>query len=500
MMDISRKTSIRSFRMLDAIILILTISLVAAMQGCTVGKDYQQPKMDMPEQWSQDSAGMFSAGADPNLAGWWTIFGDPQLDALIQQALVENRSIQAAVYRLEASRAMWDYAAGQYYPSVDATGSYSRIKVGKDGTIQSHDEIDPINLHSAGFDFMWEIDLFGRIKRSVESAEASYQASVEDCRDVMVTLLAEVCRNYIDLRTIQARIVYANENVDIQQRTLELTRSRFQYELTGELDVRQAESNLASTKSELHVLKISEAAAIHRLGVLLGQMPMSLKDSLGTFKAMPTIGRQAVLGVPADVLRNRPDIRRAERQLAAQTARIGVATADLYPSLQLVGTFEIQSRKLSGLGNIHNQAYSVGPGVRWNLFDGNRIRNAIKVEEAAAGELLANWENTVLLAAEDVENAIVSYGQQQQRQVLLAESVQASVRSVELVENLYQTGLTDFQNVLVTQRSLFVQQDQLAASQGEVLQSLVRLYKGFGGGWQISETQETVAQAQPATN
>lgn len=498
MVDLSRKTGIRSFRMLDVIIPVLTVGLVAAMQGCTVGKDYQQPKLDVPEQWSQDSAGMFAVGADPNMAGWWTIFGDSQLNELIQQALVENRSVQAAVYRLQASRAMWDYAAGQYYPTVDATGSYGRIKIGKDGMTQSRDEIDPINLHSGGFDFLWEIDLFGRIKRSVESAEASYQASVEDYRDVMVTLLAEVCRNYIELRTIQARIVYTRENIDIQQRTLELTKSRFQFELAPELDVRQAESNLASTKSELHVLKISEAAAMHRLGVLLGRMPASLKDSLETFKAMPTISRQAVVGVPADVLRNRPDIRRAERQLAAQTARIGVATADLYPSLQLVGTFEIQSRQLSGLGNIHNQAYSVGPGLRWNLFDGNRIRNVIKMEEASAGELLATWENTVLLAAEDVENAIVSYSQQQQRQALLAESVQASVRSVELVDNLYQTGLTDFQNVLVTQRSLFVQQDQLAASQGEVLQSLVRLYKGFGGGWQIAETPDSVAQAQPA--
>jgi len=499
-MDMNRTRENRSIWMRDALIVILALGAAAAMQGCTVGQEYQQPKWDVPEQWSQDSAGVVAVQTDPNLAEWWTIFGDAQLNELIQQALAENRSIQAAVYRLQASRAMWDYAAGQYSPTVDATGAYSRVKVGKDGTMLSHDPIDPINLHSAGFDFQWEIDLFGRIKRSVESAKASYQASVEDYRDVMVTLLAEVCRNYIELRTIQARIVYVTENITIQQRTLELTQSRFQYELAPELDVRQAESNLASTRSELHVLKIAEAAAIHRLGVLLGRMPTSLKDRLGTFSGMPTICRQAVIGVPADVLRNRPDIRRAERQLAAQTARIGVATADLYPSLQLVGTFEIQSRQLSGLGNIHNQAYSVGPGLRWNLFDGNRIRNVIKMEEAAAKELLANWENAVLLAAEDVENALVSYYQQQQRQALLAESVQASVRSVELVEKLYQTGLTDFQNVLVTQRSLFVQQDQLAASQGEVLQALVRLYKGFGGGWQISHTPDTVGQAQPATH
>jgi outer membrane protein, multidrug efflux system len=214
-------------------------------------------------------------------------------------------------------------------------------------------------------------------------------------------------------------------------------------------------------------------------------MPGTLKEQLGGSKPLPEIREKIIVGLPADMLRQRPDIRRAERQLAAQTAQIGVATADLYPSLQLTGTFEIDSRRLSGLGNIHNKAYSFGPGVQWQLFDANRIKNTIKIEEAGSQVLFAQWENTVLLAAEDIENAILSYSQQGERTVSLDNSVKASLRSLELVEDQYKSGLTNFQNVLDTQRTLFGQQDKLAASQGEVLKSLVRIYKGFGGGWQI---------------
>jgi outer membrane protein TolC len=202
---------------------------------------------------------------------------------------------------------------------------------------------------------------------------------------------------------------------------------------------------------------------------------------------MLAIQETVTIGLPAELLRQRPDIRRAERQLAAQTAMIGVATADLYPSLQLSGTFEIQSRQLSGLGNIHNKAYSFGPGVRWNLFDGNRIRNTIKIEEAGAQALLADWENTVLSAAEEVQNAKAAYIQQQQRKVSLDNSVKSSQRSVQLVENLYTNGLVDFQNVLDTQRTLFLQQEKLAQNEGAALQALVLFYKSCGGGWQAGQ-------------
>lgn len=466
------------------LIAVFIVGLVC-LSGCVVGPDYIPISKEMPSVWNQPlSAGMES---DPNMpVRWWEIFSDADLNRLIETAAAKNRDVKAAFSRLEASRALRDYTTGQYYPSVDATGSYTRYQAGKDGVSQLPDEPDPINLHSGGFDFLWEMDLFGKIRRSVESSEASYQASIEDYRDVMVTLIAEVCRNYIDLRTTQMRIAYARDNIKIQQDTLDLTKSRYESEIAGELDVRQAELNLANTQAEIPSLRIAEASSLNRLAVLLGQMPGTLKEQLGKGKSLSEIKEKIVVGLPADMLRQRPDIRRAERQLAAQTARIGVATAELYPSLQLAGTFEIQSRQLTGLGNIHNKAYSFGPGIQWRLFDANRIKNTIKIEKAGTQELFAQWENTVLLAAEDVENAMLSYRQQGERTVSLDNSVKASLRSLELVESQYKSGLTDFQNVLDTQRTLFGQQDKLAASRGETMKSLVRVYKGFGGGWQMA--------------
>jgi outer membrane protein, multidrug efflux system len=458
---------------------------LSCLSGCVVGPDYTSPSKEMSSAWNSSlSEGM---KIDPNIpARWWDVFGDENLNQLIETAVTHNQDVKAAFSRLEASRALRDYTTGQYSPTVDAKGSYTRYQSGKDGAVQLPDEPDPVNLHSAGFDFLWEIDLFGKIKRSVESSEALYQASIEDYRDVMVTLVAEVCRNYIDLRTTQMRFTYAMDNIKIQSDTLDLTKSRYESEIAGELDVRQAESILATTQAEISLLRIAEAEAIHRLAVLLGETPLQLQQQLRTAKPLPIPNEKVAVGFPADMLRQRPDIRAAERRLAAQTARIGVATADLYPSLQLTGTFEIQSRQLSGLGNIHNQTYSFGPGLGWNLFDGNRIRNTIKIEEAVTQELLAAWENTVLLAVEDVENAIVSYEQRQLQRQAMTRAVEATRRSMELVETQYKSGLTDFQNVLDTQRSLRTQQDFLAASEGAWLQSLIRIYKSFGGGWQMA--------------
>jgi NodT family efflux transporter outer membrane factor (OMF) lipoprotein len=471
-------------------ITVFILIVLSCLSGCVVGPNYTSPSKEMPSTWNQSlSAGMKS---DPNLpVRWWDIFGDAQLNQLIETAVANNKDAKAAFFRLEASRALRDFTTGRYYPTVDARGSYNRYQISKDGTVQAPDEFDPANLHSAGVDFLWEIDVFGKIRRSVESSRASYQASMEDYRDVMVTLVAEVCRNYIDLRTTQMRIAYARDNIKIQVSTLDLTKSRYNSEIVSELDVRQAELNLANTQAEIPLLLIAETESLNRLAVLLGQMPGTLKEQLGSSKSLPVIREKIVVGLPADMLRQRPDIRRAERQLAAQTAQIGVAKADLYPSLQLSGTFEIDSRKLSGLGNIHNKAYSFGPGVQWRLFDANRIKNTIKIEEASSQVLFAQWENTVLLAAEDVENAILSYSQQGQRSASLDNSVKASLRSLELVEDQYKSGLTNFQNVLDTQRTLFGQQDKLASSQGEVLKSLVRIYKGFGGGWQIDAAAVT---------
>lgn len=464
----------------------LLVDVIFLITGCTVGPDYKPPEMEIPQEWQPSSANVFSTVPDANNAGWWKIFADEDLDELVRQATQNNRDIKAAFYRVEASRALRDFTAGRYYPEINASGSYSRSLFR--GLTQVAASSQPLDIYSSGFNFLWEIDLFGKIKRSIESSQASYQASIEDYRDVMVTLLADVCSNYIELRTIQARIKYAKDNVEIQRKTLELTKSLYQAEIVGELDVSQAEFNLANTESEIPTLLTAEEASLNRLAVLLGELPGSLRNEISSYKSLTDVKETINISLPVDLLRQRPDIRRAERALAAQTATIGVAEADLYPALQLSGYFQTQSLKFSGLGNVSdNKAYSYGPGLTWNIFDGSRIRNNIKIQEAVTAELLAEWQNTVLVAVEDVQNAMYAYMQQAKRQQLLEDSVAASLRSVDLVQSLYKNGLTDFQNVLDTQRTLFLQQDNLAISNGLLLQDIVLIYKAFGAGWQNQE-------------
>jgi multidrug efflux system outer membrane protein len=463
----------------------LLVDVIFLVTGCTVGPNYKPPQMEMPQEWQHSSEEVFSTVSDANNAEWWKIFADEDLDKLVRQATGNNRDIKAAFYRVEASRALLDFTAGRYYPDINASGTYSRSLYR--GLTQVAASSQPLDTYSSGFNFLWEIDLFGKIKRSIESSQASYQATIEDYRNVMVTLLADVCSNYIELRTIQTRIKYAKDNVEIQRKTLELTKSLYKAEIVGELDVKQAEFNLANTESEIPTLLTAEEASLNRLAVLLGELPGSLRNEISSYKSLAPIKETINISLPVNLLRERPDIRRAERALAAQTATIGVAEADLYPALQLSGYFQTQSLKFSGLGNVNNKAYSYGPGLTWNIFDGNRIRNNIKIQEAVTAELLAEWQNTILAAVEDVQNAMYAYMQQAKRRQLLEDSVAASLRSVDLVQNLYKNGLTDFQNVLDTQRTLFLQQDNLAISNGLLLQDIVLIYKAFGAGWQNQE-------------
>jgi multidrug efflux system outer membrane protein len=472
---------------------LLLLSVQYFVTGCTVGPNYRPPIMEMPQQWPHSSADPFSTVPDANYAAWWKIFTDEDLDNLIRRAIENNRDIEAAFYRIEEARALRDSTAGQYYPNINATGSYNRSLYR--GLTQVAASTKPLDIYTSGINFLWEADLFGKIRRSVESSQASYQASIEDYHDLMVTLLADVCSNYIDLRTTQERIKYAKKNVEIQRKTLELTQNLYQAEIVGELDVRQAEFNLANTESEIPPLLIVEEASLNRLAVLLGELPGSLRNEISPDKSITAVKENIDIILPANLLRQRPDIRKAERLLAAQTASIGIAEADLYPALQLSGFFETQSLKFAGLGNINNKTYSYGPGLTWNLFDGNILRNNVKIQKALAAELLVGWQSTVLAAVEDVQNAMYSYIQQAIRQKSLENSVTASLRSVDLVQNLYQSGLTDFQNVLNTQRTLFIQQDSLATSNGLLLQDIVLIYKAFGAGWYNLEMENPSAKS-----
>lgn len=438
----------------------------------------------MPSQWSgNEQAGPVDEAA---LAQWWTTFDDPVLVDLIAQADAGSLDLRAAVARIEQSRALRAYVAGEQWPAVDASGSYTRLRSSANSLTGIGQEY---SLYSAGFDAFWELDLFGRIRRSVESAQAALEQSIEDYHDVRLSLYAEVARNYIELRTAQARLRYAMANVEIQRKTLELTQDRYAAEIAPELDVSQARLNLANTESEIPSLRIAETAAVNRLAVLVGTTPSELRNQLLVPAPMPEIQRLPTTGVPAELLRRRPDIRSAERALASQTAMIGVAEAQRYPSFSLGGTLGLEALQFSDLGNWSSRTFGFGPGVRWTLFDGNRLRSLVAVEQAFTRQLAAAYEATVLRAVEEVENAMIALVQEQQRAEALRRSVAAARDSLDKVEALYRSGLTDFQNVLDVQRSLSLQEDRLAVSEGQIIQDIIALYKALGGGWEHESTE-----------
>ena len=461
-------------------------------QGCTVGPDYIRPDPAAPDAWRQKAVrGLRTGHAD--LQTWWTCLNDPLLSDLIERARQANFDVKQAHARVMQSRSLRAIAAGERVPDIDAVGSYTRARISEG--------ISPVmtpglkrteNFYAAGGIASWEIDLWGRIRRNVESADYSLAAAFEDLRDVLVVLYADVAINYVQLRTFQARIQFAEENVKRQEATLLLTEERFKAGLVPQLDVRQAELNLARTESSIPRLKETLKQTVHRLGVLTGNNPGTLYEELSDIRSIPKPPDDIGVGVPADLIRQRPDIRSAERRLASQTAQIGVATALLYPQFTLFGDllFESARGSLSGIFTAGNISWSYGPSFTWNIFDGDRIRSNIRFEEAVADEAYFDYRQTVLEALEDVENSMVAYVQECERRDKLYDSVAAAKESVNLVTTLYRTGLVDFQNVLDMERSLFEQQDEFESSQGTVTTNLINIYRALGGGgWQSQQEQ-----------
>lgn len=460
--------------------------------SCTVGPDYVAPAPPTQDAWSRalTTAPGGDAGA---LDAWWTQFHDPVLDELVASALANNRDLRAALWRIEASRAQLGIARGEWFPDVDGTGSYSRLRPSEHalGAPQPPPGTDSIdvddgNFTTIGLDASWELDVFGRIRRSVESADAALAASIEDERDLRVVLLADVAALYFEIRTLERRIALATRNADSQSSTLGLTQRRLDVGMAPSLDVAQAEANLAFTRSEIPALTEARELARFQLAVLLGEEPAKLRDCSHTEFA-PLLAPDALaVPPPAELLRRRPDIRAAERRLAAQVARIGVAEADLYPRFSLTGSYGYESTDGSRTLTSDSRTFAVGPSFRWNLFDGGRIRNAIAAERAFAEEATALYENVVLRALAEGESALASVELERRRMAELETAAAAGARAVDAVRTLYEGGLTDFQNVLDAERTLFQAQDRHAASQGRVAQNLVRLYRALGGGWSAS--------------
>ena len=362
---------------------ILVVSLVLLF-GCTVGPDYEVPELEqqVPDAWKSAVAEEINEVGSP-LETWWTVLNDPKLVELIHEARTENLSLQTAAARVQEARARLGIATGQYYPDVALDGSYARQDLSENSSLfVPPGGFQPFDLYNLGVGFNWEIDVFGRLRRGAESARAGLEASVEDYRDVIVILMADVAANYVEVRTLQDRIRYGRANVEAQAGSLQLTQDRFDAGLSPLTDVTQAEYNLANSQAAIPSLEARLTAATNRLAVLLGKPPGAVDDLLTGESAIPDPERGVTLGIPADLLRRRPDIRAAERQLASQTALIGVAKADLYPTFSLAGVLALESLDSSDLFDSGSTTWSLVPGLRWNIFAGGKIRNNIRVQEA----------------------------------------------------------------------------------------------------------------------
>ena len=479
-------------------LLILTLAAAAAAGGCVVGPNYQKPTVSAPTQWSEPVAGG-ETSAPADVTAWWESFHDAELNSLINRAAQSNLDLQIAQARVREARAQYSIAAADLLPTLDGSGSYKRQEQSKHQPVLGSLPIPanvPFenNVYQAGFDASWEIDVFGGKRRGTEAARAQVAASEFGRRDTLVTLLGEVARNYVDVRGYQRRLAITHENIEAQTSALAITRDRFAHGLTSDLDVQQASTLLSTTTAEVPTLESQLRASIYRLGVLLGQQPGALLPELAATQPIPTTPPEVPVGLPSDLLLRRPDVQRAERQLAAATANIGVAKADLFPKFFLTGMAGFEGVSASDWFTAGSSFWSAAPTVQWRIFDAGRIRANIKVQNARQEQALATYEQTVLTAFEEVDNGLVTYANEQVRRRSLEDAVTSSQKSLDLANKLYANGLTDFLHVLDAERSLYQAQDALAQSDRTVSANLVSLYKSLGGGWETAPATVAVAQ------
>ena len=483
--------------------LVLAFSLLT-VAGCAVGPDYRPPETKVPENWNAQEV---VTAAQPSktttdsvaLVAWWHAFNDATLSSLGDMAIRSNLDLRQAEARIRQARAARGVAGAPLWPQVEASALYQKSQgsseAGGGGAIATAGGLR--ELFQVGLDASWELDIFGGTRRNLEAATADLRAALEDRRDVLVTLVGDVGNNYLGLRGFQQQIAIARKNLEAQRRTAEIIRKRFEAGFVGALDLANANAQVATTEAQIPVLESSARAAIYSLGVLLGRQPAALEKDLIKVSPIPPTPPEVPVGLPSDLVRRRPDIRRAEAQLHAATARIGVATADLFPKFSLTGSFGFSSNDLTKLGNLANSKFwSFGPSVTWPIFAGGRIYWNIKVQDALQEQALAAYEKTVLTALKDVETALVAYAKEQERRKSLAAAVANNRRAVDLAMKLYIVGKTDFLNVLTAQLNLYTSENALVQSTSTVDTNLIALYKALGGGWEQEPPATEVTKAR----
>jgi NodT family efflux transporter outer membrane factor (OMF) lipoprotein len=466
----------------------------ACLAGCMmVGPDYTRPPAPGAEQW-METGGATVTPEHADYSAWWTVFGDPVLTSLVETAYRQNPSLQAAGARVLEAEANRGIAIGTLYPQLqEAAGAYAYKTASTNRANQSGAAIDTnFSDWSVGLDAGWELDFWGRFRRGIEAADAQLLASVANYDDALVSLVAEVALNYITLRILEERLAVAHSNAEIQQRSYDLVSEKFRGGAVTKLDAEQAASLLEDTRSLIPGLEASIRQTQNNLCLLLGIPPRDIHDILGEVRRIPSAPPQVAVGIPADLLRRRPDIRRAERVLAAQSALIGVAKSDLFPRLNLVGTISVASKNFSDLFKGDSVEGFGGPSFRWAILNYGRITNNVRVQDAEYQALVSDYENAVLNAQTEVESAIAGFLGARQQVDLLARSVDAARNAVTLADLQYREGATDYTRVINTQQFLLSEQDKWVSTRGTVALDLATLFRALGGGWELRAGKDFV--------
>lgn len=475
----------------------ICVVILLCVTACSVGPDFETPDIESPEAWyggskkedskKQDQKSI--AVQEPNpIIEWWTLFEDPLLSSLVKRAVESNLDLQKAEARIREARAAKGIVQADYYPWINNAGGFRRSDAGP-ANIGSSEALSEQkrNIHNVfdkGFDASWEIDIFGGTRRSVEVANANIDSAIEDLRDIQISVMAEVAKNYIKLRGLQKEIEVEKKNLALQEKSLALSKEKFESGFVSALDVHNAEAQLMTTQSQIPSLESAAQQVIFNISILLGLKPSALVEELSSPKNIPLIPQEVAIGLPSELLERRPDIRRAMADLHAATAEIGVAVADLYPKFSISGALGIQSATLRSFTRWTSRFWNFEGQVLTPFFQGGALRAKIDVQNAIQEQALVNLKKTMLLALQEVESALIAYSEEQKRLEALDVAVNANRLAVDLAMKLYAAGETDFLNVLSAQRQLLASEDALAQSEQAVATNLVALYKALGGGWE----------------
>lgn len=464
--------------------LVLMVCLMAGA-GCAVGPDYQPLEMPVPDTWASPVPETVPATVS-DMVGWWTAFDDPVLVSLVERAMASNLDLKLAQSRIRQARAVRGISVSGLGPVVNAGGSFQRSQTPMGGTLGSQTGTSDgmiANLYQTGFDAAWELDIFGGVRRGVEAADADLLSAEEDQNSVMVTLAAETAINYITLRGFQQQILIARNNLSAQQHNAELTRKKYQAGLSSALDTVNADALAASTAAQIPLLESSAHQTIYSLSLLIAREPGALLPELTLPSPIPAAPPAVPVGIPSELLRRRPDIRSAEARIHAATARIGVATADLFPKFTLFGSAGFQGNAIDSWLNWSNRFWSFGPSVNWQIFNTGKTLSNIELNKALQEQSLIFYQQTVLTALQEVDNALIASIKEREHYQALSTAVAANRKAVFLSTELYRHGQSDYLNVIISQRSLYTSEDALVQSTRTVSTNLVALYKALGGGW-----------------